>query len=201
MASDPDWSSVTKKLKNCNTPSRIVSTVNEDGDPGSRRPSTTSQIVNSKTNRNFTFHTISATFKSFVMFASRSEDLFRGDLDYSKDKIGKTIGLAAPKQFGQLDQTLAFRFPKHAHDKLEALADDRGERVATTARKIIEYKIAKDPSIIREAENIKIAIKISQELRDRIDELIEGTGMKRTEFLALQLHSFIEEISLEPPEA
>ena len=123
------------------------------------------------------------------------------DLEFLDEKIDTTIGSSTfnaeskPKR----PNVVGLTCPKHTHQKLEKLAEARHERISTTARKIIEYKVPNDPDVVRDSERIGVTIKMSDELRDLIDEKIEGTGMTHSAFLALQLSSYLSDVIEEEP--
>jgi hypothetical protein len=143
------------------------------------------------------------TLKSFLKNLDLSRLLPRNkkieQVDYSKDEVDKTIGASTRNASECGHYAISFTFPKHAHDKLKALASDREEKIATTARKIIEHKVPTSPVVINDAQRIKVTVKLSEQLRAQIDQLIEGTGMKRTDFLSLQLESFFDDITEPDP--
>jgi len=118
----------------------------------------------------------------------------REGLDSDEDKVTDDLGPAEIRQAGSGYMPLYFSLSARDNEQLEAIAEKRGEVLAVLNRKILEHKILNDPEAPIDTSRVKVRVSVSEEMRERIDQSISATGMKRSEFIALQISAYLAEL-------
>lgn len=140
---------------------------------------------------------IQATEK--VDFSSKEGNTFAhndewyGKLRENKSEIDRTIGSEA-QELGKDQAVLSFPFTEDEKARLELLATTRSEKPATTARRILEYMLHHDPILPEGMSKARITFKLSADARGAVSELADACGMKQTEFMALQVRTYLDRI-------